>query len=250
MFIFLLTKPSPLIYNLNMFRQAKTHSKSLATRNHVLSTALSLFRRKGLDATTMRDIAKGADIALGAAYYYFASKEAIVQGYYEQVQAEHVRRVKEAFEKESLDLLERLRIVFHTKLDIVYEDRKILGALFRYTGEPEHPLSVFGTGTRANREQSLEIFRLALAGESIPEEFAQIVPLALWALHMAALLYFIYDDSPNQERTHKLVDSVLALLVRLFGVMNLPIFSPFRESIVTLLREARILPEEMPPSAA
>lgn len=197
----------------------------------------------------MRDVAKEADVALGAAYYYFESKEAIVQGYYEQVQTEHARQVKEAFEKEPLDLQERLRIVFHTKLEILREDRRILGALFRYTGEPEHPLSVFGRGTQANREQSLEVFRLALAGEALPQEFESVLPLALWALHMTALLYFIYDDSPNQERTHKLVDGVLALLVRFFGVMNLPIFSPFRESIAALLRDARILPEELPPSA-
>lgn len=232
-----------------MFTKRKTRSKSLVTRDHLLNTALSLFRRKGLDATTMRDVAKEADVALGAAYYYFASKETIVQGYYEQVQTEHTRRVKEALEKESLDLQGRLRIVFHTKLEILREDRRILGVLFRYTGDPEHPLSVFGKGTRANREQSLEVFRLALADESIAQEFAPVVPLALWALHMAALLYFVYDDSANQERTYKLVDAALALLVRLFGVMNLPIFSPFRESIVALLRDARILPEELPPSA-
>jgi AcrR family transcriptional regulator len=233
-----------------MFKTAKTQPKSETTRRLLLNTALSLFRRKGLEATTMRDIAKQADVALGAAYYYFESKEAIVQAYYEQVQTEHARRVKDSFEKEPLDLLERLRVVFHSKLEIVSEDRKILGALFRYTGEPNHPLSVFGKGTQANREQSLEIFRLALAGEAILEEFVPVLPLALWALHMGALLYFIYDESPNQERTHKLVDSVLAQLVRLFGVVNLPIFSPFRGSLVALLREAKILPEEMPPSAA
>jgi len=233
-----------------MFKTAKTPSKSETTRKTLLKTALTLFRRKGLDATTMRDIARQADVALGAAYYYFESKEAIVQAYYEQVQTEHARRVKDAFEKEPLDLLERLRVVIHTKLEIVSEDQKILGALFRYTGEPNHPLSVFGKETKANREQSLEIFRLALAGETIPEEFESVLPLALWVLHLGALLYFIYDESPNQERTHKLVDSVLAQLVRLFSVMNLPIFSPFRGSLVTLLREAKILPEEMPPSAA
>ena len=232
-----------------MFKIKKSHSKREATRNQLLETALSLFRRKGLDATTMRDIAKEADVALGAAYYYFESKEAIVQAYYDQVQAEHARLVKEAFAKNSPDFSERLRIVFHSKLEILSADRRILGALFRYTGEPNHPLSVFGKGTSSNREQSLELFRLAVAGEPIPEEFVPIVPLALWVLHLGALLYFIYDESPNQERTHKLVDSVLAQLVRLFGVMNLPIFSPFRGSIVALLREARILPEELPPSA-
>ena len=233
-----------------MFNKPKTRHKSSETRNRLLTTALSLFRRNGLDATTMRDVAREAGIALGAAYYYFDSKEAIVQGYYEEVQKEHKRRVEEVFEKENLDLQARLRVAFHTKLEIVSDDRKILGALFRYTGEPGHPLSVFGPGTQANRQQSMEVFQLALAGENFPQELSAVVPLALWALHMASLLYFIYDDSPNQERTHKLVDSVITLLVRLFGVVSLPIFSPFRESIVSLLHEARILPDELPPPVA
>ena len=34
----------------------------------------------------MRDIAKAAGLSLGAAYYYFPSKEALVFAYYEQNQ--------------------------------------------------------------------------------------------------------------------------------------------------------------------
>src|SRR5262249_8178276 len=119
-----------------MFNTHKPQSKSEATRKQLLETALALFRRDGLDATGMRDIAKKAGVALGTAYYYFESKEAIVQAYYEQVQTEHARRVIDVFEKGSPDLLERLRVIFHTKLEIVSQDRRILGALFRYTGEP------------------------------------------------------------------------------------------------------------------
>src|SRR5215813_6572805 len=117
-----------------MFK-TKPEPKSETTRRHLLNTALSLFRHRGLDATTMRHIAKEADVALGAAYYYFDSKEAIVQAYYGQVQTQHARRVKDAFEKESLDLLQCLRVGEDTKLGGRSEFRKILGALFRYDGE-------------------------------------------------------------------------------------------------------------------
>ncbi|MBW2465654.1 MAG: helix-turn-helix transcriptional regulator, partial [Deltaproteobacteria bacterium] len=39
----------------------------------ILETALSCFRDKGFDETTMRDIAREAGISLGAAYHYFPS---------------------------------------------------------------------------------------------------------------------------------------------------------------------------------
>ena len=45
----------------------------------------------------MRDVATAAGVSLGAAYYYFASKEAIVAAYYDHVQARHQAACREAF---------------------------------------------------------------------------------------------------------------------------------------------------------
>src|SRR3974390_432059 len=106
-------------HNLNMFSMTRSQSRSLTTRDSILSTALSLFRRDGLDAATMRDIAKQADIALGAAYYYFPSKEAILQAYYDQVQEQHHTRVLEALASSGLTFEDGLKAVFHAKLDIL-----------------------------------------------------------------------------------------------------------------------------------
>jgi len=48
------------------------------TRRKIYESALSLFREKGFKQTTMRDIAAKAGVALGGAYYYFSTKDAIV----------------------------------------------------------------------------------------------------------------------------------------------------------------------------
>src|SRR5262245_57701400 len=64
--------------------------KSEKTREKILDTALTLFRKQGFDGTTMRDVAKQAGVALGAAYYYFPSKEALVMAYYERIQDDHL----------------------------------------------------------------------------------------------------------------------------------------------------------------
>ena len=57
-------------------------SKSDATGGKILSAALELFREQGFDAATMRGIAERAKVATGAAYYYYASKDAIVMDFY------------------------------------------------------------------------------------------------------------------------------------------------------------------------
>src|SRR5262249_55873456 len=56
------------------------------TRRRIYESALKLFREKGFEQTTMRDIAAKAGVALGAAYYYFSSKEAIVLAFYQEMQ--------------------------------------------------------------------------------------------------------------------------------------------------------------------
>src|ERR1700682_3353729 len=167
------------------------------TKAVILQTALELFRERGFEVTTMRDIAKAAKVATGAAYYYFPSKEALVAAYYDQVQCSHAEKVREEL-KGKADLLERLGAVMHSKLEILKNDRKFLGALFRYSGDPEHPLSVFGKGTQSQRAQSMAIFRDAIEKPGLSEEMRQLLPPALWLAHLGMILSLIYDESDGQ----------------------------------------------------
>ena len=59
------------------------------TRQLILDTALRLFRERGYAETTMRAIATEAGVAVGNAYYYFDSKEHLIQGFYDRNQAAH-----------------------------------------------------------------------------------------------------------------------------------------------------------------
>src|SRR3954469_8370829 len=138
-----------------MFNSATT--KGAETRARILTTALALFRERGFEATTMRDVARASGMSLGAAYHYFPSKDAIVLAYYHQVEQEHAARVAKSLQRAS-SLGDRLAVPFHTKLDIVTGDRPLLGALLRYTGQPSHPLSFLGKGTRDIQLHSMALF--------------------------------------------------------------------------------------------
>ena len=211
------------------------------TKEVILQTALELFRDCGFEVTTMRDIAKDAKVATGAAYYYFPSKEAIVAAYYDQVQRLHAEKAREEL-KGKAELRERLGAVMHSKLEILKDDRMFMGALFRYTGDPEHPLSVFGKGTQPQRSQSVAIFQEAVASPNVSEELQQLLPWALWLGHLGMILFFIYDESEGQQRTHKLVDGILDLLIQFVELTSSalvrPFVQPFQTKILVMLREA------------
>ncbi|MGA7914722.1 MAG: TetR/AcrR family transcriptional regulator [Candidatus Acidiferrales bacterium] len=226
-----------------MFNSAPPTDKGEQTRSTIFEAALQSFREKGFEATTMRDIASAANVALGSAYYYFPSKEALIQAYYDSVQQEHARRVAGALATGSPDLLERLKFAFQSKLDILRNDRKLLGVVFRYSGEPQHSLSCLGPATQSTRRASIELMSNAIGDERMPRDLRQLLPIALWALQMGVLILFIYDESPNQQRTRKLVDGALELTVRLLFLARNPLLKPVRSKVLELLSAADLLPE-------
>lgn len=53
-------------------------SESQDRRGAILASAAELFARKGIDATTVREIADGVGVLSGSLYHHFESKDAIV----------------------------------------------------------------------------------------------------------------------------------------------------------------------------
>ena len=241
-----LTRPEASGYYLNMFRKvsvAAKRSRSVGerTRDLIFAKALELFRKRGFEVTTMRDIADAAGVATGAAYYYFESKEAIVAAYYHQIQSLHAAKVREQLaEKEGLR--ERLASVVHMKLEILRDDRKFLGALFRYTGEPGHPLSLFGKRMKTEEKQGVEIFREALGGTELTEEWKELLPWGMWLAHLGMILFFVYDQSEGQRKSHNLVDHFADIVAGLVEWANSALvrrlLKPFQGKMVEMLREA------------
>jgi AcrR family transcriptional regulator len=230
------------VQNLTMVKSEPATTKGEQTRDLIFKTALELFRENGFDATTMQEVAARANVAKGAAYYYFPSKDAIIQAYYEAVQTEQERLCDEAFAKTN-DLKKRLHVAMHSKFDLAQDDRKLLGIVFRYAGEPAHPLSCLGRGTAAIRRRATEVFRQALSVERLPKDLEQLLPLALWSLQMGLLVMFLYDDSADQKRTRQLATGSIDFTLKMMVLAKLPVFKKIRTRVLTLLREASLLPE-------
>jgi AcrR family transcriptional regulator len=215
--------------------------KAARTREHILEVALGLFRKRGFDETTMRQIASAAGLALGAAYYYFPSKEAIVLAYYAEVVASRAARLAPVFAAER-DLAARLRAVYHVHLDALRRDRKLLGGLVRAVADPASEVSVFGPATAAVRAQSLALYREAVSVDAVPAELRELGALGLWTLDLAFILYFVWDESPKQEKTRELVDRTIALLVPMLPLFGMPFAAPLLGEVRALLEHAGLVP--------
>jgi AcrR family transcriptional regulator len=213
--------------------------KAEETRSRILNAALDLFRRKGFDQATLREIAAGAGVSLGNAYYYFDSKEALVMAFYSRASEEMAPLIETAlagakgFEK-------RVAAILSVKFEYFGPNRAFLGALLRHGADPHNPLSPFGEETRHIRERDMEYFAKALEASplDVPKDLTHELPKLLWLYQMGMILFWIYDRSAGQRRTGRLREKSLALMATALKLASFPLLRPLRRKIVELVRIA------------
>lgn len=211
------------------------------TRRRIYESALKLFREKGFEQTTMRDIAASAGVALGAAYYYFSAKEAIVLAFYQEMQESSQESILEAMSRHK-KLKDRIRRVLEKRLELLAPNRKFCDALFRHAPDTADPLSPFSAEARPIREQAIEQLRIALEGGDVKvaADLKPKLPYLLWLYEMAVILFWLYDRSPRQERTEKLVEKSLGLLINLLRLSGLPLMKPLRKAALELVETVAV----------
>jgi len=67
--------------------ETRRERKKIAARSQILSAAIDLFSRRGLEAVTIDEIAAAADVGKGTIYNYFATKEDIVVAFMADLEA-------------------------------------------------------------------------------------------------------------------------------------------------------------------
>lgn len=211
-------------------------TKGAETRDRILAAALDLFRDRGFDRTTMRDIAAEAGVATGAAYYYFRSKEEVVMAFYTATSHE-MRDLLPPELARTRDLRKRLHRIVELKLEQLAPHRPFLAVLFRAAIDPASPISPFGEQTKEIRDETIEWFREAIHGssETIPKELAPYLPRLLWLYELGIILFWLFDSSPKQRRTKRLLDGTLDLITRSLRLARLPLLGPIRRNLASLL---------------
>jgi AcrR family transcriptional regulator len=158
-------------------------SKSEKSRDSILEAAAKLFRRQGYSATTLRQIAATAEIKAASIYYYFDSKEAILDevlhrgllsvfdsvktALKEAGKVSHRRRIGLAIEAHLVALLEAS--------DFTSANIRIYGQLPEHLKKPHRPLR------RAYAKYWDQLFLAARRAGEIRADI-EIVPLRIFVL--------------------------------------------------------------------
>ena len=116
---------------------ARVPAKSAATRRKILDAAARTFRDKGYAATTLNDIADAAEIRAASLYYYFRSKEDLLDAVFGigmQRVVDAVRQRSAALPADA-PLAERIRVAIEAHLEMLLQQGDYTSANIRIFGQ-------------------------------------------------------------------------------------------------------------------
>lgn len=214
--------------------------KSEQTRALILETAMRLFQERGYDKTTMRAIATEAGVSVGNAYYYFASKEYLIQGFYDRMTYEHAvdARARMAGKR---DFAERLEIALTSWVDCAAPYHEFASQFFRTAADPDSPLSPFSNESHPARATAVQLFHEVLSGSELAPkldaELVELLPDLLWLHLMVVVLYWVFDRTEDTERTRAFVERCTPLVAKVVNLSRYRIFRPLVRDAKGLIQD-------------
>jgi len=201
-----------------------SQEKKQQTRRLLIKTAIELFSEKGIDQTTMKQIARTAGVGDATIYKYFANKEKLLIGFYELVVEDSLNEIEEIADFSEYSLQEKLQVLVDTYLEKLLPEREFV----------EHSLAVFFKTPLSIMTDTIpgqKKLRAAMATYiTQAEENNEIPPLPLkngiinllGDYLFGVAFFWIKDDSEEFSNTTQLVDLSLGVVVLMLksGMLN------------------------------
>jgi AcrR family transcriptional regulator len=217
-------------------RPLGTTTQGYEARQRLYETAIRLIGERGYEETTMRDVADAAGVSVGLLYKYFPSKRAVVLTLYDGLSAEYADR---AALMQPGKWRQRFVFALRTCLSVLGPYRRTLSAL-RPVLLGDRDESLFAPGTAFSRKRVEGIFLEAVAGatDAPGTKLAEPLGRLLYLLHLAVILWWLFDSSPGQRATGALITLIEGILPSFSVTLMLPRVRNFLRSADSLVREA------------
>jgi AcrR family transcriptional regulator len=197
---------------------------------------MRLIAKRGYEATTLRDIAKEADVSVGLLYRYFPSKQAVVLALYDELSTEYARQAEQMPSGKWRD---RFLFALTTSLQVLKPHKMALRALTPVlVGDPEE--GIFAEATAFSRSRVQRVFEeaVARATDAPQPPMAEALGRLLYLIHLAVLLWWLLDKTAGQRATESLVSLTRQLLPSATLALRVPPVRRFLISVDELVREA------------
>lgn len=186
--------------------------KKERTKAKILKAALALFREKGLEGTTTKEISKKAGIAEGTLFNYFKTKEDLALYFFQKETQNLIAWYQGETKLRQAPLPEKLFAILHRQLEYLAPCEDFIGAVFFRSLQPRSKLSPLSLESAELRLQYLRFIHDILADAA---EQGEIPPTGSLGAHAVGLFYlgivahWLNDASPGKQKTLALLDRCL-----------------------------------------
>ena len=198
-----------------LFRSDTMHNNKKS--DLILDSMQKLMQKKDTRSISVSEIAKEAGIGKGSIYYYFKSKEEIVDAVIERSYSDAIRQAKELVQAPGLDALTKMEIIFRTCRDSSMElSRQEAGSYMELQQSALLHQQYIYIMIRNLRPILADIIRQGNQEGSIvcssPEEVAEIVLIIL------TIKFDTYLSNSDAAQTQKTLDVFTYMLETSFQI--------------------------------
>jgi AcrR family transcriptional regulator len=195
-------------------QRGKREQNKERTKERILEAALQLFREKGLEQTTTKEISKKAGIAEGTLFNYFKTKEDLALYFFQKETEELIRWFHRDARLQKAPLTEKLFAIIHRQLEYIEPYEDFIGAVFYRSLQPSSTLSPLSLESQELRLKYLRFIREILAEGEKKGEIPRVGDLGAYAVglfYVGIVTHWLHDASRGKQKTLALLDRALSV---------------------------------------
>ncbi|OGO77419.1 MAG: TetR family transcriptional regulator [Clostridiales bacterium GWB2_37_7] len=190
---------------------SRRERKKEETRGSIIDCAVSFFREKGFQETSMEEIAEKSDVSKGTLYNYFQDKESILVGYFQTIIAEYGKTMNESF-AENRDIKATLYSLLDFISSIFKNDKKLAVVYFKYRMPSRFDVNQDSSQRNGIEKWVLEIVEKAQQDGQLRKDIpALILTRTFQFLAMSFFISSIYTEDPFEVNVIK--DQLIGLFL-------------------------------------
>jgi pyoverdine/dityrosine biosynthesis protein Dit1/AcrR family transcriptional regulator len=193
-----------------MLRDPQPQPPISRTRQRILERAFVLIAQRGLSGELLKDSAALAGCTIDQAHVFFRRDEDLVVAFYARLAAQLESRVSHL---PPGDVATRFKAAMLFKLETVAPYRETLASLLATLLDPRHELAALNSQMQIIRTRVMSVFYSVVAGatNSRKANSTQVVR-SLYAAHLALMLLWTQDRTPDSSATRAAIDLSCDLL--------------------------------------
>lgn len=188
-------------------------------KEELLTAALTLFRKKGVDNTTVSDIVKEAHVAQGTFYNYFQSKDDIFADVLETETKQTIDEMRKTVKRDDIDSVEKLKLMVRQDFMMNRQNDSLFDMLHEPRYAYAHQKYIVG------RIQNLKPIYAELIRQSVNSGFFNTSYPDEAALLLLTAQKFVFDPAFftfSRDEILKMVDAYSDFVERVLGMKHDP----------------------------